>query len=142
MSSYANICHFMNLFQMAELMHQMRDPAHTLGGSVGSIPQSLLSSSGNSGELTFPKALGHGQGIHSTPATNLKLSEAVRNAQPDASPNLISSKMKSSKSYTHGLSNSAGTVSNCKFFNDNTNAFRFFSYILTINLKKKKSYVF
>ncbi|XP_039958792.1 TBC1 domain family member 4 isoform X2 [Bactrocera tryoni] len=94
--------------EMAELMHQMRDPAHTLGGSVGSIPQTFVAN-GSSNDLSMQRAL-TGNGIHATPATNLKLSEAVRNAQHDASPNIISSKMKSSKSYTHGLSNSAGTV--------------------------------
>ncbi|XP_011179138.1 TBC1 domain family member 4 isoform X3 [Zeugodacus cucurbitae] len=94
--------------EMAELMHQMRDPAHTLGGSVGSIPQTFVAN-GSNNDLSMQRAL-TGNGIHATPATNLKLSEAVRNAQHDASPNIISSKMKSSKSYTHGLSNSAGTV--------------------------------
>ncbi|XP_017466012.1 PREDICTED: TBC1 domain family member 4 isoform X4 [Rhagoletis zephyria] len=96
---------------MAELMHQMRDPAHTLGGSVGSIPQTFVANGSNS-DMSMQRALtGNGNGgIHTTPATNLKLSEAVRNAQHDASPNIVSSKMKSSKSYTHGLSNSAGTV--------------------------------
>lgn len=90
---------------MAELMHQMRDPAHTLGGSVGSIPQTLIAGSGVGG--TNGTTL---NGIHATPATNLKMSEALRNAQHDASPNPVSSKMKASKSYTHGLSNSSGTV--------------------------------
>uniref|UniRef100_A0A1I8MSH7 Rab-GAP TBC domain-containing protein n=1 Tax=Musca domestica TaxID=7370 RepID=A0A1I8MSH7_MUSDO len=98
---------------MAELMHQMRDPAHTLGGSVGSIPQTLVANSSGAGaELTMQKLLA-GNGIHTTPATNLKMSEAMRQqAQHEASPTLAatSSKMKSSKSYTHGLSNSAGTV--------------------------------
>uniref|UniRef100_A0A1A9X2B1 Rab-GAP TBC domain-containing protein n=1 Tax=Glossina brevipalpis TaxID=37001 RepID=A0A1A9X2B1_9MUSC len=95
---------------MAELMQQMRDPAHTLGGSVGSIPQTLVANSTGTGpDLSLQKAL-TGNGIHITPATNLKLTEALRNAQHDSSPNLVSSKMKSSKSYTHGLSNSAGTV--------------------------------
>lgn len=98
---------FFFLLQMAELMHQMRDPAHTLGGSVGSIPQTLIAGSGG--------GVGGGtngtlNGIHATPATNLKMSEALRNAQHDASPNPVSSKMKASKSYTHGLSNSSGTV--------------------------------
>ncbi|XP_061390357.1 TBC1 domain family member 1 [Musca vetustissima] len=97
--------------EMAELMHQMRDPAHTLGGSVGSIPQTLVANSAAGGELTMQKLLA-GNGIHTTPATNLKMSEAMRQAQHEASPTLAaaSSKMKSSKSYTHGLSNSAGTV--------------------------------
>ncbi|KRG00533.1 TBC1 domain family member 4 isoform X2 [Drosophila mojavensis] len=89
--------------EMAELMHQMRDPAHTLGGSVGSIPQTLIAGASGS-------AHGSLNGIHATPATNLKMSEALRSAQHDASPNLVSSQMKSSKSYTHGLSNSSGTV--------------------------------
>lgn len=93
---------FLFLLQMAELMHQMRDPAHTLGGSVGSIPQTLIAGSGGTN--------GTLNGIHATPATNLKMSEALRNAQHDASPNPVSSKMKASKSYTHGLSNSSGTV--------------------------------
>ncbi|XP_065357640.1 TBC1 domain family member 4 isoform X2 [Calliphora vicina] len=97
--------------EMAELMHQMRDPAHTLGGSVGSIPQTLVANNSTTGaDMSLQKALS-GNGVHTTPATNLKLSEALRQAQHDASPNLVSSsKMKSSKSYTHGLSNSAGTV--------------------------------
>lgn len=95
---------FISAFQMAELMHQMRDPAHTLGGSVGSIPQTLIAGSGVGGTN------GSLNGIHATPATNLKMSEALRHAQHDASPNPVSSKMKASKSYTHGLSNSSGTV--------------------------------
>ncbi|TMW50436.1 hypothetical protein DOY81_004489 [Sarcophaga bullata] len=96
---------------MAELMHQMRDPAHTLGGSVGSIPQTLVSNSSTATEGSLQKALS-GNGVHTTPATNLKLSEALRQSQHDASPSLATStaKMKSSKSYTHGLNNSAGTV--------------------------------
>ncbi|XP_068153122.1 TBC1 domain family member 1 isoform X2 [Drosophila tropicalis] len=99
--------------EMAELMHQMRDPAHTLGGSVGSIPQTLIGGAGGAGG---PGGGGHNasngglNGIHATPATNLKMSEAMRNAQHDPSPNPVSSKMKASKSYTHGLSNSSGTV--------------------------------
>lgn len=90
---------------MAELMHQMRDPAHTLGGSVGSIPQTLIGGGGQSSSTN-----GALNGIHATPATNLKMSEAMRSAQHDTSPNPVSSKMKASKSYTHGLSNSSGTV--------------------------------
>ncbi|EDW55004.1 TBC1 domain family member 4 isoform X3 [Drosophila sechellia] len=91
---------------MAELMHQMRDPAHTLGGSVGSIPQTLIGGGGGS----HGNSNGALNGIHATPATNLKMSEAMRNAQHDTSPNPVSSKMKASKSYTHGLSSSSGTV--------------------------------
>ncbi|XP_033162391.1 TBC1 domain family member 4 isoform X1 [Drosophila mauritiana] len=92
--------------EMAELMHQMRDPAHTLGGSVGSIPQTLIGGGGGS----HGNSNGALNGIHATPATNLKMSEAMRNAQHDTSPNPVSSKMKASKSYTHGLSSSSGTV--------------------------------
>lgn len=91
---------------MAELMHQMRDPAHTLGGSVGSIPQTLIGGGGGSQSASN----GGLNGIHATPATNLKMSEAMRSAQHDTSPNPVSSKMKASKSYTHGLSSSSGTV--------------------------------
>ncbi|XP_075146212.1 PTB_TBC1D1_like and TBC domain-containing protein plx isoform X2 [Haematobia irritans] len=99
--------------EMAELMHQMRDPAHTLGGSVGSIPQTLVANNNTGGDLSMQKVLASNGGVHTTPATNLKMAEAMRQAQREASPNLASSsssKMKSSKSYTHGLSNSAGTV--------------------------------
>lgn len=87
-------------------MHQMRDPSQTLGGgSVGSIPSSFVSSGSND----LQKAL-QGQGVHSTPASNLKQTEAVRFAHHDGSPSLTSAKMASSKSYTSGLNNSAGTV--------------------------------
>lgn len=93
---------------MTELMHQMRDPSQTLGGSVGSIPSSFVSSGSN--DSTLQKAL-QGQGVHSTPASNLKQTEAVRFAHHDGSPSVASSKMASSKSYTSGLNNnSAGTV--------------------------------
>ncbi|XP_026839949.1 TBC1 domain family member 4 isoform X1 [Drosophila persimilis] len=95
--------------EMAELMHQMRDPAHTLGGSVGSIPQTLIGGAGG-GAGGHSSSNGALNGIHATPATSLKMSEAMRHAQHDASPNPISSKMKASKSYTHGLSSSSGTV--------------------------------
>uniref|UniRef100_A0A1I8PT26 Rab-GAP TBC domain-containing protein n=1 Tax=Stomoxys calcitrans TaxID=35570 RepID=A0A1I8PT26_STOCA len=98
--------------EMAELMHQMRDPAHTLGGSVGSIPQTLVANNNSAGDLSMQKVL-TSNGVHTTPASNLKMAEAMRQAQREASPNVTastSSKMKSSKSYTHGLSNSAGTV--------------------------------
>lgn len=93
---------------MTELMHQMRDPNQNFGGSVGSIPSSFMASSKSSNDLKIQNAL---RGTdHSTPATNLKLSEAVRNAHHDGSPSLVSGKMGTSKSYTSGLSNSAGTV--------------------------------
>lgn len=91
---------------MTELIHQMRDPTHS--GSVGSIPSSFVAKSGSS-DLTISKAL-RGHDIHSTPASNLKQSEAMRLAQHDGSPSLISGngKMSSSKSYTNGMNNSAG----------------------------------
>lgn len=108
---------------MAELMQQMRDPSHTLGGSVGSIPQSIVSAGGggNGGgagtggvlggsEKSLQQALG-GQGIHATPASNLKVAEAMRLAKHDGGPSIFSPKMAASKSYTSGLSHSAGAVS-------------------------------
>lgn len=94
---------------MTELMQQMRDPSHNLGGSVGSIPQSIVSVPGSS-EVSVPKAL-RNQGVHSTPASNLKLNEALRHAQHDGGPSIFTPKMASSKSYTSGLSQSTGTVS-------------------------------
>lgn len=94
---------------MTELMHQMRDPSQTLGGSVGSIPSSFVATSTGSGDMSLQKTL-RSHGIQSTPASNLKLSEAVRNAHHDGSPSLVGSKMSASKSYTSGLSSSAGTV--------------------------------
>lgn len=100
---------------MAELMHQMRDPQHTLGGSVGSIPQSIAGGGGGGGsggglDKSLQQALG-GQGIHSTPASNLKAAEAMRLAKHDGGPSIFSPKMAASKSYTSGLSHSAGAVS-------------------------------
>ncbi|XP_017847705.1 TBC1 domain family member 4 isoform X2 [Drosophila busckii] len=94
--------------EMAELMHQMRDPAHTLGGSVGSIPQTLIGGAAVTGGGTHVGVVNGG--LHATPANNLKMSEALRQATHDASPNPVSSRMKASKSYTHGLSNSSGQV--------------------------------
>lgn len=93
---------------MTELMHQMRDPVHQHGGSVGSIPQSIVS---KSNDLILQKNL-KGHSIQSTPASNLKLSEAVRNAHHDGSPTVSTTKMSQSKSYTSGINNSAGTVNN------------------------------
>ncbi|XP_055633697.1 TBC1 domain family member 1 isoform X2 [Toxorhynchites rutilus septentrionalis] len=106
--------------QMAELMQQMRDPTSIGGGSVGSIPQSIVSSSANSNDIH--RAL-RGQGIHSTPASNLKLSEQMRTAQHDSSPTLShyqnsngtttgnqpssQGRLSSSKSYSGGLNHSA-----------------------------------
>lgn len=94
--------------QMTELMQQMRDPSQTLGGSVGSIPQSIVSAGGS--DTSLQKAL-CGQGVHSTPASNLKFTEAMRKAQHDGGPSIFTPKMATSKSYTAGLSHSAGTVS-------------------------------
>lgn len=117
---------------MAELMQQMRDPATVGGGSVGSIPQSIVSSSANANDLQ--KAL-RNQGIHSTPASNLKLSEQMRYAQHDSSPTLAyhlqqhqqqqhqhyqsypqqyqngaPNRLATSKSYSGGLNHSSGGV--------------------------------
>ncbi|XP_053661364.1 TBC1 domain family member 4 [Anopheles marshallii] len=108
--------------QMAELIQQMRDPATIGGGSVGSIPQSIVSSSANPNDLQ--KAL-RNQGIHSTPASNLKLSEQMRHAQHDSSPTLAyhppsqqphphqnggPNRLATSKSYSGGLNHSTGGV--------------------------------
>lgn len=88
-------------------MHQMRDThQRTIGGSVGNIPQSIVASP-RSGDNTFQRAL-RNNGVHATPASNLKCLEALRNAQHDTSPSV--SRMSASKSYTSGLSQSAGTV--------------------------------
>lgn len=107
---------FSAYLKMAELMNQMRDPSQTLGGSVGSIPQSIGSSSANVGGGGSDKSLqALGQGIHSTPASNLKVAEAMRQAKHDGSPSIFSPKMAASKSYTSGLSHSAGAVSNGRY---------------------------
>uniref|UniRef100_A0A182M7A7 Rab-GAP TBC domain-containing protein n=1 Tax=Anopheles culicifacies TaxID=139723 RepID=A0A182M7A7_9DIPT len=113
---------------MAELMQQMRDPATIGGGSVGSIPQSIVSSSANPNDLQ--KAL-RNQGLHSTPASNLKLSEQMRYAQHDSSPTLAyhlptqqhqthphpqhyqngaPNRLATSKSYSGGLNHSTSGV--------------------------------
>ncbi|XP_055602154.1 TBC1 domain family member 1 isoform X2 [Uranotaenia lowii] len=113
--------------QMAELLQQMRDPAAIGGGSAGSIPQSIVSSSANSNDIH--RAL-RGQGIHSTPASNLKLSEQMRHAQHDSSPTLnpqngstangiqhqhqqqsSQGRLSTSKSYSGGLNQSSGMAS-------------------------------
>uniref|UniRef100_W4VR98 Putative gtp n=1 Tax=Corethrella appendiculata TaxID=1370023 RepID=W4VR98_9DIPT len=97
---------------MTELMQQMRDPKMLGANSVGSIPSSLISS--NSNELTLHKAY-RGHGIHSTPASNLKLSEQMRYAQHDGSPTVqqqYQNRLSSSKSYTSGLNVSAGSGCN------------------------------
>lgn len=93
---------------MTELMHQMREThTNTIGGSVGNIPQSIVASP-RSGDTNFQKAL-RNNGVHSTPASNLKYSEAMRHAPHDTSPSTVG-RMSASKSYTSGLSHSAGAV--------------------------------
>lgn len=86
-------------------MHQLRDSPQPLGGSVGSIPSTFVADTGKSlstsGDLQ--KAL-RGHGVHSTPASNLKFSESLRNAHHDGSPSIISTrKMHISRSYSHDL---------------------------------------
>lgn len=113
---------------MTELLHQMRDPSQPLlGGSTGSIPSSFIAPnnpnnnnnavSANHSQHTnasTASASGTKQSLkhsatHATPATNLKLTEAVRTAQHDGSPTVMG-RMSGSKSYTAGLNHSAGTV--------------------------------
>ena len=90
----------------------MRDTSQNFGGSVGSIPSSFASTSRSSSTSSAHNVLLGTSEHQSTPATNLKLSEAVRNAHHDGSPSVVSrNKMKSSKSYTSGLNETAGTVS-------------------------------
>lgn len=98
-------------------MHQMRDPSQTLGGSVGSIPQSIVAAAARGGvsDKSLQQALG-GQGIHATPASNIKAAEAMRLAKHDGGPSIFSPKMAASKSYTSGLSHSAGAVSWSGFY--------------------------
>lgn len=87
--------------QINNLMHQMRDSPQPLGGSVGSIPSTFVSNKVSSGDLaTLQKSL-RGHGIQSTPASNLKLSESVRNAHHDGSPSIT--RMSKSKSYSYDL---------------------------------------
>lgn len=84
----------------------MRDSPQPLGGSVGSIPSTFVSAgrSASGGDLaTLQKTL-RGHGVHSTPASNLKLSESVRNAHHDGSPSIVSTrKMHTSRSYSSDL---------------------------------------
>lgn len=93
---------------MTELLHHMRDPSHGIGGSVNNIPSSFIETPGDSSLQTALR----GNGPHTTPASNLKMSEGVRNADHDGSPSMVSSsKISASKSYTSGFTNSsAGTV--------------------------------
>lgn len=84
----------------------MRDSPQPLGGSVGSIPSTFVSAgrSASGNDLaTLQKTL-RGHGVHSTPASNLKLSESVRNAHHDGSPSIVSTrKMHTSRSYSSDL---------------------------------------
>lgn len=93
---------------MTDLINQIRDPhnIHPLSTSTSNIPQTI-----NTRQIisAVSRGLRKGDEVHSTPASNLKLIEATRNAQPDSSPNIVSSRMSGTKSYTQGLS-SAGTV--------------------------------
>lgn len=86
----------------------MRDSPQPLGGSVGSIPSTFVATSRSaSADLSTLQKTLRNQGIQSTPASNLKLSELTRNAQHDGSPSIISNtKMHQSKSYSHDLRNS------------------------------------
>ena len=98
-------------------MHLMRDSPQPLGGSVGSIPSTFIGggrASASSGDLqTLQKALNASHGIHSTPASNLKFSESVRNAQHDGSPSIVSTrKMQTSRSYSHDLKSHVDSNSN------------------------------
>uniref|UniRef100_A0A8D8P5G6 TBC1 domain family member 4 n=1 Tax=Culex pipiens TaxID=7175 RepID=A0A8D8P5G6_CULPI len=103
---------------MAELMQQMRDPASIgTGGSVGSIPQSIVSSSGaNSNDIH--RAL-RGQGIHSTPASNLKLSEQMRHAQHDSSP--IQNGASQANGQQQSATSAGGRISASKSFSGGLN---------------------
>lgn len=115
--------------QMTELLHQMRDPSQPLlGGSTGSIPSSFIAPNNPNNNTNNAVSANHSQhtnasttsasgtkqslkhsATHATPATNLKLTEAVRTAQHDGSPTVMG-RMSGSKSYTAGLNHSAGTV--------------------------------
>lgn len=95
------------VFQMNELMHQMRETHHkTIGGSVGNIPQSIVASP-RSGDTNFHKTL-RNNGLHTTPASNLKFSEAMRHATHDTSPTV--SRLSSSRSYTSGLNQTSAAA--------------------------------
>lgn len=101
----------------------MQDSPQPLGGSVGSIPSTFIGGgrpSSSSGDLqTLQKAL-RVHGIHSTPASNLKFSEFVRNAQHDGSPSIVSTrKIRQSKSYSHDLKVYVDSNSNLCNLNNN-----------------------
>lgn len=101
----------------------MRDSPQPLGGSVGSIPSTFIGggrASSSSGDLqTLQRAL-RAHGVHSTPASNLKFSESVRNAQHDGSPSIVSTrKIRQSKSYSHDLKSYVDNNSNLSNLNNN-----------------------
>lgn len=93
----------------------MRDSPQPLGGSVGSIPSTFIGgrASASSGDLqTLQKAL-RAHGVQSTPASNLKFSESVRNAHHDGSPSIASArKIHTSRSYSHDLRSQIDSNSN------------------------------
>lgn len=92
----------------------MKDSPQPLGGSVGSIPSTFIggrTSSSSSDLQTLQKAL-RVHGVHSTPASNLKFSESVRNAHHDGSPSIVSRKIHTSRSYSHDLRNQEDIYSN------------------------------
>lgn len=103
------------LFQVNNLLHQLKDSPQPLGGSVGSIPSTFIdgrASSRSSDLHTLQKAL-RAHGIHSTPASNLKFSEFTRNAQHDGSPSIASTrKIQTSRSYSYDLRNQSDTNQN------------------------------
>lgn len=105
----------------------MRDSPQPLGGSVGSIPSTFVSTSRSaSADLTALQKTLRNQGIQSTPASNLKFAELTRNAQHDGSPSIVShKKMHTSKSYSHDLRSSDSQLdgigsSNCSSNNSST----------------------
>jgi TBC1 domain family member 4 len=87
---------------MAELVEQMRSSTQGFGISQkdsSKIPQRFLES----------QDMLNNHEIHSTPASNFKLSESMGMAHHDGSPSLAS--MSTSKSYSFGLSSSANVHS-------------------------------
>lgn len=106
---------------MTELLHHLRDPTHGLAGTVNNIPASFIetassassSSAGNNGnDANSMQATLRSNGPHSTPASNLKISENIRTADHDGSPSVVSSKVSSSKSFTSGFTTASTTVGN------------------------------
>lgn len=95
---------------MTELLHHLRDPTHGLAGTVNNIPASFIENSSSTvgggkgnGDTTSLQATLRANGPHSTPASNLKISENIRTADHDGSPSVVSSKVSTSKSYTSGF---------------------------------------